>query len=349
MFLEQIGANARVRELFQQREAEGVELGRVCFAARELYRVFFENGESEAAPAGSLRWEGALPAVGDWVAARRVNPEFALIESVLPRRTKFSRRAAGDALVEQVIAANIDLGVIVCGLDGDFNLRRLERYLVLATASGAEPVVVLNKADLCIAPEQRVEAAALVAGPAPLIVLSARETVEPLRILLRDRTAALLGSSGVGKSTIVNKLLDEERQATAAVRAEDSRGRHTTTSRMLIPLPQGGAIIDNPGMRELQLWPTGEPLEEVFPEVSVLADRCRFGDCTHSTEPDCAVRAALESQELDLSRWRSYRKLQAESRHQQTEQDALAKADKKKKWKIIHKAMRRNPKDSRWT
>jgi ribosome biogenesis GTPase len=349
MFLEQIGANARVRGLFRPREVEGVELGRVCFAAREQYRIFFENGESEAAPAGSLRWEGALPAVGDWVAARRVNPEFALIESVLPRRTKFSRRAAGEVFAEQVIAANIDLAVIVCGLDSDFNLRRLERYLVLVKASGAEPVVVLNKADLCLAPEQRAEAAALVVAPAPLIVLSAHETVEPLRILVRQRTVALLGSSGVGKSTVVNQLLHEERQATAAVRAADSRGRHTTTSRMLIPLPGGGAVIDNPGMRELQLWATGESLGEVFGDVRALAERCRFGDCTHSTEPDCAVRAALENNGLDLSRWRSYQKLRAESRHQQTEQDVLAKANQKKKWKTNHKAMRRHPKDSRWT
>ena len=349
MFLEQIGADARVRELFRALETAGVELGRVCFAAREQYRIFFENGESEAAPSGTLRWDGALPAVGDWVAARRVNPEFALIESVLPRRTKFSRRAAGDALSEQVIAANIDLAVIVCGLDHDFNLRRLERYLVLVKTSGAEPVVVLNKADLCLETKQRAEAAALVAAPAPLIVLSAHETVEPLRILLRKRTVALLGSSGVGKSTIVNQLLNEERQATGAVRTDDSRGRHTTTSRMLIPMPGGGAIIDNPGMRELQLWATGESLGEVFQDVSVLAEGCRFGNCTHTTEPDCAVRAALESNDLDLSRWQSYRKLQAESRYQQTEQDVLAKADKKRKWKTIHKAMRRHPKDSRWT
>jgi ribosome biogenesis GTPase len=349
MFLEQIGADARVRGLFRPLEAEGVELGRVCFAVREQYRVFFESGEYEAEPSGSLRWEGALPAVGDWVAARRVNPEFALIESVLPRRTKFSRRAAGDALTEQVIAANIDLAVIVCGLDGDFNLRRLERYLVLVKTSGAEPVFVLNKADLCHAPERSAEAAALVVAPAPLIVLTAHETVEPLRILIRKRTVALLGSSGVGKSTIVNQLLHEERQATAAVRTTDSRGRHTTTSRMLIPLPGGGAIIDNPGMRELQLWAPGESLSEVFPDVRALAERCRFGDCTHTSEPGCAVREALENNNLDLSRWRSYRKLQAESRHQQTEQDALAKANKKKQWKNIHKAMRRHPKDSRWT
>ena len=296
---------------------------------------------------GTLRWEGVLPAVGDWVAARRVNTEFALIETVLPRRTTFSRRAAGDAVSEQVIAANIDLAVIVCGLDGDFNVRRLERYLVLVKASGAEALFVLNKADVCSAPEQRAETARLVVDPAPVVVLSARQTVEPLRAAVRGRTVALLGSSGAGKSTIVNQLLLEKRQATASVRAADSRGMHTTTSRMLIPLPGGGAIIDNPGMRELQLWASEESLGEAFPDVKALAGRCRFGDCTHASEPGCAVRAALESDELNESRWRSYRKLQAEARHQQTMQDANAKGAEKKKWKAIHKAMRHHPKYSR--
>ena len=246
-----------------------------------------------------------------------------------------------------MIAANIDLAVIVCGLDGDFNLRRLERYLVLVKASGAEALFVLNKADLCGAVDQRAEEARLVVAPARVVVLSAQESVEPLRSLVRNRTVALLGSSGAGKSTIVNRLLQEQRQATAAVRAADSRGRHTTTSRMLIPLPGGGAIIDNPGMRELQLWASEESLGEAFPEVAVLAERCKFGDCTHATEPGCAVRAALEGGELDESRWRSYRKLQAEARHQQTAQDANAKAAERKKWKTIHKAMRHHPKYSR--
>jgi ribosome biogenesis GTPase / thiamine phosphate phosphatase len=347
MFLEHIGADDRVRGLFRLHEGEGVELGRVCFATREQYRILFEHGESEAAPSGTLRWEGALPAVGDWVAARRVNPEFALIEAVLPRRTTFSRRAAGDAVAEQVIAANVDLAVVVCGLDGDFNLRRLERYLVLVKASGAEALFVLNKADLCSVSEERAEAAKLVVDPAPLVVLSAHESVESLRAAVRGRTVALLGSSGVGKSTIVNQLLLEKRQATAEVREADSRGRHTTTSRILIALPGGGAIIDNPGMRELQLWASEESLGEAFPDVAALAEHCKFGDCTHTTEPDCAVRAALESDQLDSSRWRSYRKLQAETRHQHIEQDARAKAEQKRKWKISHKAMRHHPKYSR--
>jgi len=344
MFLEQIGADARVRELFGPHRADGTELGRVSFAVHEQYRVYCETGECEAAPTGRLRWDGALPAVGDWVAARRVDREFVWIEAVLPRRTQFSRRVAGRAVAEQVIAANIDVAAVVCGLDGDFNLRRLERYLVLAAASGAEPLVVLNKADLCAELGQRVAAVTSLAPAAYLVVLSARETVEPLRPLVAGRTVALLGSSGAGKSTIVNALVGAERQATAEVRTADSRGRHTTTSRMLIPLPGGGAIVDNPGMRELQLWAAEDSLDEVFGEIAALAAQCRFRDCTHAAEPGCAVRAALESGGLDPARWPAYRKLEAELRHQRIEQDVHAKAEQKKKWKALHKALRHHPK-----
>jgi ribosome biogenesis GTPase len=273
-----------------------------------------------------------------------VDPALALIESVLPRRTQFSRRAAGSAVAEQVIAANVDLAVVVCGLDHDFNLRRQERYLVLAHESGAEPVVVLNKADLCATLAERVEAVAQIAQGARMVVLNAHETVEPLRAVVLGKTVAFLGSSGVGKSTIANALLGEDRQATAAVRADDSRGRHTTTSRMLMPMPGGGAIIDNPGMRELQLWASQESLDETFQDVSALAERCRFGDCTHSNEPGCAVQAALESGEIDSGRWLSYRKLRAEVQYQVRQQDVHAMVEQKKKWKAVHKAFRHHPK-----
>ena len=348
MILEQIGADLRVRELFLPYKSQGLKLARVSFAAHEQYRAYLENGECDAAPAGRLRWSEALPAVGDWVAVRRVDPELALIEAVLPRRTQFSRRAAGNAVTEQVIAANVDLAVVVCGLDADFNLRRLERYLVLARESGAEAVIVLNKADLCQAPMERMEAVKSIAPGVRVMVLSAIENVEPLRAILRTGTTLVfLGSSGVGKSTIANGLVGEDRQATAVVRAADSRGRHTTTSRMLLALPGGGAIIDNPGMRELQLWASEESLDEVFQDVSALAGRCRFADCTHSTEPECAVRDALESGVLDRSRWQSYRKLEAELRFQTRQQDVHAMLDQKRKWKSIHRAMRHHPKYQR--
>lgn len=344
MFLEQIGADGRVRDLFRSQAPAGTELGRVSFASHEQYRVLLESAECDAAPAGRLRWAEALPAVGDWAVARRVDSTFALIESVLPRRTRFLRRAAGRAVEEQVIAANIDLALIVCGLDGDFNLRRLERYLVLARESGAEPVLALNKADLCDAVSEKREAVSRIAAGASVLVLSAIESVGPVASLARRRTVALLGSSGAGKSTIANGLLGAPLQATGAVRVADSRGRHTTASRMLIPLPEGGAIIDSPGMRELQLWAGEEALDEGFDEIAQFALQCRFGDCSHTAEPGCAVRAALETGAIDLSRWESYRKLQGELRHHALEIDAQARMAQKKRWKAIHKAFRKHPK-----
>jgi len=344
MSLQQIGADARVRELFLQHGSEDLELGRVSFAAHEQYRIYFETGECDAAPAGRLRWSSALPAVGDWVAARRVDPAFALIESVLPRRTQFSRRAPSNAVTEQVLAANIDLAVIVCGLDRDFNLRRLERYLVLARESGAEHAIVLNKADLCDALDERIRQVNAIASGSRVLAIHALVDIEPVRDIARNRTVVFLGSSGAGKSTIVNGLLGESRQSTTEVRESDSRGRHTTTSRMLIPLPGGGAVIDSPGMRELQLWAGEESLDEVFSDIAALAALCRFADCTHSGEPACAVRAALDNGEIDLPRWSSYCKLQKELQHELVQRDARAAADRKREWKILHKAMRDHPK-----
>ena len=344
MFLEQIGADARVREAFGRHAVAGTELGRVCFASHEQFHVLLESGECEAAVTGKLRWRETLPAAGDWVVVRRVDRDLALIEAVLPRRTQFSRRVAGRAVEEQVIAANIDVAAVVCGLDGDFNLRRIERYLVLARESGADPVIVLNKADLSSAVDAAVAAVERIAAGARVLALSARESVEALVEIVRGQTVALLGSSGVGKSTIVNALLGEERQSTSAVRADDSRGRHTTTNRMLLPLPGGGAILDNPGMRELQLWATEEALEDTFEEIAALAEGCRFADCSHDNEPGCAVRAALESGALGAARWQSYRKLQGEVRYQALQQDAHAQRAQKQRWKALHKALRQHPK-----
>lgn len=344
MFLEQIGADARVRACMQPFAAAGLELARVSFAAHEQYRLFREKGEVEGCPAGRLRFEEILPAVGDWVAIRQVDADLALIEAVLERSTQFSRRAAGSGQAEQVIAANIDLALIVCALDHDFNLRRIERYLVLARESGAAAIVVLNKADLGTEVEERVAAVRGLVRDLECIKLSARESVEPLREVVRGRTVALLGSSGAGKSTIVNGLLGQNRQATQGVRESDSRGRHTTTSRMLMPLAGGGAIIDSPGMRELQLWASPEALEGVFEEIAVFAQECRFQDCTHTGEPDCAVLAALEDGRLDAARFASYGKLRAELRHRAVEQDIHAKIAQKKYWKSIHKQMRNHSK-----
>jgi ribosome biogenesis GTPase len=344
VFLEDLGAGEPLRHLIQSHSQQGLELGRVCFASHEQYTIYLESGEHEAAPSGRLRWDDALPAVGDWVAARKVDRSFALIEEVLPRHTQFSRAAAGTALCEQVIAANIDLAIIVCGLDHDFSLRRIERYLVLACESKAAALIVLNKADLCQDCQEKMAAVAAIAPGCPILSLSALQSVEELRPFTQRKTVALLGSSGAGKSTIANGLLGVSLQKTNEVREHDSRGRHTTTSRMLIPLPGGGALIDNPGMRELQLWASEASLDDVFAEIAALAAGCRFADCTHTSEPHCAVQAALEAGDLDPARWRSYQKLQGELKHQLRQQDVQAMLAQKKKWKVIHKAQRHHPK-----
>lgn len=315
--------------------------GRVSFAAHEEYRVLWDDGrETAAAPTGSLRAYGELPAVGDWVSVRPA-AGLSLIEAVEPRKTAFIRRAAGRAHASQCVAANIDICFVVCGLDGDFNLRRIERYLVLAWESGARPVVLLNKADLCVDLDATLHTVRGIAGRADVIAMSASRSVEPLRSWLQPGvTAALLGSSGAGKSTIANAL-GGSTLATGAVRQHDSRGRHTTTARMLLPLPGGARLIDTPGMRELGLVAGEASLDSGFPEIAALAHQCRFADCRHGQEPECAVRRALEEGRISPDRWASYAKLQREARHHALEADVRAMRAEKQKWKAIHKANRR--------
>jgi ribosome biogenesis GTPase len=307
------------------------------------------EGEALGEVSGRLRHEAVgpqdFPVVGDWVVASpRDGGERATIHAVLPRRGRLTRKVAGENTEEQVLVANLDTLFLVAGLDGDFNPRRLERALVLAWDSGAEPVLVLSKADLCDDVPARIAEVETVAAGAAVIALSAREgsNLDALGPWLGSgRTVALLGSSGVGKSTLLNRLLGAEVQATAAVRASDSRGRHTTSHREIFRLPGGSLVVDTPGLREIQLWARDEDLSQTFEDVAALAADCRFGDCRHESEPGCRVLAALESGDLPEVRLASYRKLQAELAHLERRQDQRKALEQKAQWKALHRAARK--------
>ena len=334
--LDSLGWNPALEDQFAPHAADGQEPARVAVEHRGAYVLYTARGEEPAELAGRLRHAASerseLPAVGDWVAVTPTEP--ALIHAVLPRRTKFSRMAASDhgGTIEQVVAANVDTVFLTAGLDGDLNLRRLERYLALGWESGADPVVVLTKADLC----EDVDAARLgvesVAIGLPVHAVSnvTGEGVEGLAAYFAPgRTVAALGSSGVGKSSLVNRLAGEEVMATGDLRA-DGRGRHTTTNRQLLLLPSGGLYLDTPGMRELRLWESEEGVAQTFDDVTAAAARCRFGDCSHDQEPGCGVRAALEDGSLAHDRYESWRKLQNELRWLATKQDARLKSEARK-------------------
>ena len=313
-----------------------------------------EAGEFVGVAGGRLRHRaatrGGLPAVGDWVAMRPAShgPK-ATIVAVLPRRSAFVRKVAGAIVSEQVVAANVDTVFLVSGLDGDFNPRRIERYLVAAWESGAEPVVVLNKADLCDDVAARIRAVEDVAPGVPVRAVDTRrpDGLQPLTAHLETgRTVALLGSSGVGKSSIINRLLGEERLATREVRAGDDRGRHATTDRQLLALPGGALVIDTPGMRELQLWEAESSLEVAFEDISELAGSCRFRDCRHRDEPGCAVTSAAREGSLSTGRLESFHKLQAELDHLAVRRDARAQSEEKRRVRSLHRLARKHqPRD----
>jgi ribosome biogenesis GTPase len=321
--------------------------GRVSLEHQHIYRVLTERGEHLARAAGRLRHQASAPVqypvVGDWVALRvRPGEARATIVYLLPRRSRFSRKVAGEVTREQVVAANIDVVFLATGLDDDFNLRRIERYLVTAWESGAQPVVLLTKADLAGDLAARVQEVAGVALDAPVHPTSARTGLGLDVIagyLAPGRTVAFLGSSGVGKSTLINLLAGRDVQRTAEV-GPGSRGRHTTTQRELVVLPGGGLVIDTPGLREIQLWEAGGSLGAAFADIEGLASACRFGDCRHDTEPRCAVRQAVTEGRLPADRLAHFLKLRREADHVAAKQNQLAQIETKRKWKVIHKAMR---------
>jgi ribosome biogenesis GTPase / thiamine phosphate phosphatase len=304
---------------------------------------------------GRFRFEALAssdyPAVGDWVTVAD-GQDPAVIVAVLPRRSAFvrsaadaTRRSAGNLADEQVLAANVDVAFLVAGLDHDFNLRRLERYLSVAWSSGVRPVIVLNKADVALDLDDRLLAVESIAPAVPIVVLSALtgdHIADLAPYLAPGQTAVVLGSSGVGKSTLVNALLGEQRQTTAAVRADDSRGRHTTTHRELFELPGGALLIDTPGIRALEIAGADEGVDTAFEDIADLALRCRFSDCRHEGEPGCAVRSALGDGRLSADRLASHRKLERELAHAERKGDARARAAEVKRWKSVHKALSRH-------
>jgi ribosome biogenesis GTPase / thiamine phosphate phosphatase len=349
--LKQLGWNEELAKEFKQYEIEGYIVGRIALEHKRMYRVFSEVGELLAEVSGKFRFEATgreeFPAVGDWVAiSARPEEGKATIHGVLPRFSKFSRKIAGRTTEEQIVAANVNTVFLVNALNNDFNLRRIERYLIMAWESGATPIIVLSKADLCDDVETKLAEVEAVAFGVPTYVTSSIENkgLEPLHQYLRvGQTVALLGSSGAGKSTLTNYFLGGEKQIVQDVREGDDRGKHTTTHRELVVLPNGGLIIDTPGMRELQLWESDDASEQVFHDIHELEDQCRFRDCTHGSEPGCAVKNAIADGTLAQARYDSYLKLQKELAYLARKEDVRAQLAEKAKWKKISSSVKNRP------
>jgi ribosome biogenesis GTPase / thiamine phosphate phosphatase len=313
--------------------------GRVCWTSRGVYEILTASGSVKASVPGSWRHGGVeLPVVGDLVRF-----SSSRIEEVLPRKSVIRRKRPGRSAKDQVLAANVDVAFLVTGLDGDYSRRRIERYLVLAEASGIRPVIVLNKADLCASPWARLEEVSEIADHAPIILASARDGMgldELGSQVAPGETAVLLGSSGAGKSTIVNRLLGRDSQPTQDVRESDSHGRHTTTGRHLVEVPPGWYLIDTPGLRELQPWTDAETVGSSFRDIAQLAEQCRFDDCSHRGEPGCAVTEAIECGELEPGRLDNLHRMEREAELLAAKTDLTAALEKKAREKKLHRMCR---------
>jgi len=360
--LKELGWDTFFSSAYQPLTAPEIMPARVIGQERNRYRVIYPRGEAFATISGRALYRelpgDIRPTVGDWVIVRdQMADNDTVIEGILPRKTAISRqvaggrdRYAGGITNEQVVAANVDTCFIVSSLDNERNasVRRIERYLALVWSAGAAPVIVLNKVDLCAEPATILREVEQVALDVPVLPISATARLglpELEAHLASGKTAVFLGLSGVGKSSIINALLDEERIKTSEVRPSDFRGRHTTTRRELFLLPRGGMVIDTPGMREIQVWGDGDDIDSAFPDIEELALSCRFRDCTHCEEPGCAVQAAIVEGTLDEHRLLNYHKLQKETKYLAARQANKASLVEKQKWKNISKIQKQYQKN----
>jgi len=356
MNINELGWNSFFEKHFGEIEESEFIPARIACQHKGRYDIHCSHGSMTAEISGKLQHESVLiadyPAVGDWVVvSARPHEDKAIIHKILPRKSSFSRKAilaggrkgVGGETEEQILAANIDTVFLVSGLDRDFNIRRIERYVTIAWDSGANPVVILNKADVYRNFEERVEEVETIAAGVPIHPVSATEKtgLDALQqYLTPGNTVVFLGSSGVGKSTIINSLLGDNLLKVGGLRVHDQRGRHTTTHREMIILPSGGIVIDTPGMRELPLWSDDEGLSRTFSDVEEIAEQCRFRDCRHQGEPGCAIEQALEDGTLDQGRFDSYGRLQKELKYLSVRKDQKARLVETAKWKKIAKSIR---------
>jgi ribosome biogenesis GTPase len=346
MGLTKLGWNAERDEQFAPYLAKGFLPARVAVEDKHFYRVWTVDAELTAQIIGKLIHESRgdhskLPKVGDWVAVKLVpNEAKAMIQAILPRRTQIVRKATGRDAAAQILATNVETVFLVTAADSTFNAARLERMLVMAHDSGARPVVILNKIDLCDDLDAKLAEATRVAGDALVLAVCALtgRGVKKLAALIKPGdTVVFIGTSGVGKSSLINRLYGEDLMATVEVREQDAKGRHTTSWREMIFLPKGGVVIDTPGMREFHIWSAGEGAKETFPEIEALSQRCHFRDCTHTKEKDCAVLAALADGSLPRDRHESFVKLQVEISYLREAEKRAGWQDRRKSDRVAHR------------